>query len=79
MKVTKALLYVAFSVNAVSAFGLHNVAANAVKSMGKAAPFNNKRAMVQPVDIYGNRLSSIVSQTQTGTRGVCVSRLTIEE
>lgn len=73
MKVAKTLLYVTFSVNAVSAFGLPTGAANAVKSMGMAAPFNNKRAMVQPVDVYGNRLSSIVSQTQRGISSVCVS------
>jgi energy-converting hydrogenase Eha subunit F len=68
MKVAKTLLIVTLSVHAVSAFGLHTAASNAVKSMNKLkpppvpqSPFQ-KKSMVQPVDIHGNRLSSIVSK-----------------
>jgi hypothetical protein len=62
MKVAKTLLVVTLSIHAVSAFGLHTAASNAVKSMSKPppSPFRQK-SMVQPVDIHGNRLSSIVS------------------
>jgi len=54
MKVASTLLAVTLSVTAVSAFGLHTGTSNVIKKM---APFHEK-AMVQPVDVHGNRLSN---------------------
>jgi solute carrier family 35 protein E1 len=57
MKVASTLLAVTLSVTAVSAFGLHTGTSNVVKNI---APFH-KKAMVQPVDVHGNRLATGVA------------------
>jgi hypothetical protein len=62
MKVASTLLAVTLSVTAVSAFGLHTGTSNVVKNI---APFH-KKAMVQPVDVHGNRLATgVVSVNMT--------------
>jgi hypothetical protein len=71
MKVASTLLAVTLSVTAVSAFGLHTGTTNVVKNM---APFQ-KKAMVQPVDVHGNRLSSVVSQLLLQLLNGCASGL----
>jgi hypothetical protein len=62
MKVASTLVALTLSVTAVSAFGLHTGKTSAIKNV---APFA-KKAMVQPVDIHGNRLANgVVSQEKT--------------
>mmetsp|Transcript_15727 Transcript_15727/g.28615 ORF Transcript_15727/g.28615 Transcript_15727/m.28615 type:complete len:400 (-) Transcript_15727:157-1356(-) len=61
MKVTPTLIAVTLCASAVSAFGLQGHAANVAKKVsgGSAGPFaTGNKAMVQPIDLSGNRMSS---------------------
>eukprot|EP00978_Attheya_sp_CCMP212_P049804 scaffold712016_cov55-Attheya_sp.AAC.1 len=61
MKVTPTLIAVTLCASAVSAFGFQGHAANVAKKVsgGSAGPFaTGNKAMVQPIDLSGNRMSS---------------------
>jgi hypothetical protein len=59
MKITPLALLTIFAATS-SAFGLNGAAQTALKST-KHVGFAQKSALVQPVDIHGNRMNSLVS------------------
>jgi hypothetical protein len=65
MKVTSSLALVTIFAAAASAFGLNNGATSAVKSVTRNAGFGSK-SMVQPVDVQGKRLNTVVSASCEG-------------
>jgi len=70
MKFAKSLLAITLSATAVSAFGLQNGAASTVKSAMKVGGFAKRGpAMVQAVDLQGNRAGSMALAESSSSSG----------
>jgi len=75
MKFAKSLLLITLSATAVSAFGLQNGAASSVKSAMKVGGFAKKGpAMVQAVDVQGNRVGSMALAESSSSSEVMETR-----
>ena len=61
MKVTSSLAFITIFAAAASAFGLNGPAQSFAKST-KSIAFGKQSNLVQPVDIQGNRINSVVSR-----------------